>query len=135
MLNLFKIEINLNLDLIDSPLRSRSLFNRDPFGSRFDEFFRPHINQQSQTPKDQFFTRNSNSPAREVYPASSNNQQTESNESVPTRTESPKFITTQPTVIPNQVNQSQLPAGIPIPIKHISTSPQRTDIKSIIFIV
>lgn len=114
-------------DLIDGSLRNRSLFNREqPFGSRFDEFFRPNLSTSphQQSSADQFLNRDGKSPIREVLRQASPNPARQSpthisnhrqsptisrTESPKFRTESPKFRTESPKIYLEQVS-SKVPA-------------------------
>jgi hypothetical protein len=66
-------EFSSPFDLYDSPIRSRSLFNRDPLSSRFDDFFsRPSGLHQQPFPtkqsifEDPYLNRNGISPSRDT---------------------------------------------------------------------
>lgn len=110
-------------DIIEPSLRNRSLFNREqPFGSRFDDFFRPNLSTSPhQSSADQYLNRAGKSPIREVlrqtspapnsYIDSNNLERTSRHSPTIVRTESPKLRTESPRLF----NQS----GIQIPVQHV----------------
>lgn len=115
-----------HFDLIDSPIsRNRSLFNREqPFGSRFDEFFRPNLSPSPSphhhSSAEHYLNRAGKSPQRDILTQTSpppstyidqTDRQSNPNRQSPTvgRTESPKLRTESPRLI----------SGIQIPIQHV----------------